>query len=358
MTRNALYVFLIAISLMLLAGQAAAQAGCFQHRVATVRAPMNIRQSHSADSAVVRGAAAGESFAVSSSTQGRSYCWLNISEGWIAWTTRVRAGGTSAPPAEQTTQTTDIDNCCFVNRQCQSDKEWNDGYWAFQRNECPVGQRTTQQTTAQPVNGASAQVDNCCFAGWHCGSDAEWVRGYWAYQNNQCGAGASLSMGSRVGNIVIEGSETFQIWVKAGLELLRTRAPQWYDYVQGATRKLVERPAGTYVFVDVAGAAHHTAWDANDYPNELNIYTIAHEMIHEACHIYQYRRGDSRETVYLEKECVEREIEAMPFFEPNDRWGRRAQLIWVAANLIDDPSLWWWGEVAECRWATPYGVGC
>jgi hypothetical protein len=162
-----------------------------------------------------------------------------------------------------------------------------------------------------------------------------------------------------VGNIVIEGSESFQTWVKAGLDLLKRTAPQWYDYVQGATRKLIERAAGTYAFVDVAAAAHHTAWDANVvYPSELNIYTIAHEMIHEACHIYQYRRGDNREAQYTEKECLEKEIEAMPFFEPNDRWGRRAHKIQVAANLLDDPSLWWWGDIAECRWNTVDGIGC
>ena len=162
-----------------------------------------------------------------------------------------------------------------------------------------------------------------------------------------------------MGNIVIEGSESFQIWVKAGLDLLRRKAPQWYDYVQGATRKLIERAAGTYAFVDVAAAAHHTAWDANViYPSDLNIYTIAHEMIHEACHIYQYQQGRPSYGLYPEKECLEVEIAAMPFFEPNDRWGRRARRIWVAANLEHDQSLWWWGEIAECRLNTVDGVGC
>ncbi len=27
-----------------------------------------------------------------------------------------------------------IDNCCFVDRQCHSDQDWVNGYWAFQQS--------------------------------------------------------------------------------------------------------------------------------------------------------------------------------------------------------------------------------
>ena len=76
----------------------------------------------------------------------------------------------------------DIDNCCFVDRQCSSDQQWIDGYWAFQNNQCPA------PAQSQPTGGAPAQVDNCCFVDRLCNSDQEWTDGYWAYQNNQCGA--------------------------------------------------------------------------------------------------------------------------------------------------------------------------
>ena len=303
MKRTTLSACFIALVLTIAAGPAAAQDGCYHYRIALVSDTMNIRQSHSAGSPVVRRAVAGESFAVSSSTQGVTYCWLNIPAGWLAWTVRVSGSQpavTTASSGTQTTQPSNIDNCCFVNRQCQSDQEWVNGYWAYQRNECPVSSPTTQQISAQPISSTPADVDNCCFTGWHCNTDDEWARGYWAYQNNQCAAGPPPSTSARDGNIGIEGSETFQIWVKAGLDLLKRTAPQWYDFVQGATRLLKERPAGTYVLIHVESGIHETAWDANDYPNDLNIYTIAHEMIHEACHFYQYRRGDS------ESKCTQR----------------------------------------------------
>ncbi len=76
-----------------------------------------------------------------------------------------------------------VDNCCFVNRQCNTDSEWTDGYWAYHRNECPRGASAGQASASPPAN-----VDNCCFVNRHCTTDAEWTDGYWAYQNNQCGA--------------------------------------------------------------------------------------------------------------------------------------------------------------------------
>ena len=65
----------------------------------------------------------------------------------------------------------EIDNCCFVDRQCSTDQEWTDGYYAYHNGQCAV----------------ETEVNNCCFVGWQCATDEEWTNGYWAYQNNQCG---------------------------------------------------------------------------------------------------------------------------------------------------------------------------
>jgi len=86
-----------------------------------------------------------------------------------------------------------VDNCCYVNRQCATNRDWVDGYHAFQRNECPAGTTSAQPTSPQPVTGAPATIDNCCFAGWQCHSDEEWQRGYRAYQSNQCAGPAQSS---------------------------------------------------------------------------------------------------------------------------------------------------------------------
>ena len=73
-----------------------------------------------------------------------------------------------------------IDNCCFVDRQCQSDRDWIDGFYAFQHNQC------LSPAQSQPSSGSPAQIDNCCDVDRQCSTDQQWIDGYWAYQNNQC----------------------------------------------------------------------------------------------------------------------------------------------------------------------------
>ncbi len=82
------------------------------------------------------------------------------------------------------------DNCCFVDRQCHSDRDWLDDYYAFQNNQCAAPAQTQAVASSQPVGAASAQVDNCCFVDRQCHSDLDWIAGYHAYQNNQCAAPA------------------------------------------------------------------------------------------------------------------------------------------------------------------------
>ncbi len=83
-----------------------------------------------------------------------------------------------------------VDNCCFVDRQCQSDQDWTDGYWAFQNGQCAAPAQS--QSPAQPASNIPAAVDNCCQVDRQCQTEADWTDGYYAYQNGQCAAPAQL----------------------------------------------------------------------------------------------------------------------------------------------------------------------
>ena len=78
----------------------------------------------------------------------------------------------------------DIDNCCFVDRQCSTDQDWVNGWHAFQNNQCSAS------TQSQPPGGAPAQIDNCCYVDRQCNTNQDWINGWQAYANNQCGAPA------------------------------------------------------------------------------------------------------------------------------------------------------------------------
>ena len=75
----------------------------------------------------------------------------------------------------------EIDNCCYVDRECTTDFDWVSGYWAFQNKECAVSSQPRQPA-------ATEEIDNCCFIDWLCRADEEWVSGYYAFQHNYCAA--------------------------------------------------------------------------------------------------------------------------------------------------------------------------
>ena len=79
-----------------------------------------------------------------------------------------------------------IDNCCFVDRQCHNDRDWVDGYYAFQNNQCSAPAQSQSVASAPPAGNAPAHVDNCCYVDRHCSTDQQWIDGWHAYQHNQC----------------------------------------------------------------------------------------------------------------------------------------------------------------------------
>ncbi len=170
-----------------------------------------------------------------------------------------------------------VDNCCQVDRQCHSDQDWTNGYWAFQNGQCAAPAQTQTQSPAQPASNIPAAVDNCCFVDRQCHTEADWTNGYYAYQNGQCGGSpqpqspAQPAGGIPEGidnccrvnrechseadwvsgwlafqhfqcqsppatqGISIKGSPQFVSQVSNALQLLQDRAPQWWKY---ATRGL------------------------------------------------------------------------------------------------------------------------
>ncbi|MDE2821189.1 MAG: SH3 domain-containing protein [Chloroflexota bacterium] len=148
----------------------------------------NLRSAASLDSQVLDSAPAGSVLQVLEHA-GR---WLKINrngrEVWMAdWVSYSRVED-SAPAAPANVSPAQVDNCCFVDRQCNNAQDWDNGYWAFQNGQCAAPAPSQPQTSAKPVSNVPAQVDNCCFVDRQCQSDADWTDGYHAFQNNQCPA--------------------------------------------------------------------------------------------------------------------------------------------------------------------------
>lgn len=251
-----------------------------------VRYNTNLRASYSLESAILAKALAGTTLSV----VGQNNRWLKVNrdgrEYWMAsWVAYERVEGV--------TNRSEIDNCCFVNRQCANDKEWIEGFWAYQRNECPAGAPTTPASVAEPASSAPARVDNCCGIDRVCNTDQDWTNGYWAYQNKQC-ATQPTSAPESFSRPHIEGSPAFVRWITAALDLLEARTPHWYKYIVSYTNIIVEVP-------DEDGPRQCTArvntgerrvmvqTDCRAFNSRLTF--IAGVLAHEACHVYHRVHG-------------------------------------------------------------------
>ena len=174
------------LAMMLFCSFASAQDYCIR-----VDRRINLRDAASLESNVLETVATGTTRSVT----GELNRWLRINRNgrevwmanWVSYSRLENCGGTGSPQGTPSGNT-NIDNCCFVDRQCQTDQEWTAGYYAFQNNECQAPAGSGTPTSSQPISGASAQIDNCCFVDRQCTTDLEWMAGWHAYQNNQCGA--------------------------------------------------------------------------------------------------------------------------------------------------------------------------
>ena len=316
--------------------------------------------------------------------------WLKINRngaevwmaGWLGYT-RVADDGQTGP-SQQTPQ---IDNCCFVDRQCTTDQQWTDGYWAFQNGQCaaPTQTQTQTQVPTQPVTSTSSQIDNCCFTGWQCHSDEDWRNGYHAFQNNQCVASQPQTSSQPVTDIPtgidnccrvnrqchsddewtrgwlhfkhfqcnvppasqgvsIRGSQTFVSQIKAGFRMLRDRAPKWWIYATTGLNTIKMIPDGGVSAVDTETRTYQeTLYEVlRDGTGEAGQIYVIYGIVHEACHVHRDRAGyryygeEKRE----EKACLQASLDALREINP----ASRSTIDWLqwSIDVIDDPEHQWW----------------
>ena len=233
---------------------------CYQANMAYVAGTMNVRAAATIESAVVAKARSGDVFTVSNSAQGATWCWLKIDLGWLAKTARVQSSkplhtttstsaSTSASTETQQTRS-DIDNCCFVNRHCQSEQDWVDGFWAFRRQECSAPGIAEQ--VSQP--GAPHYIIN--------------------------------SQGRK---IPIYGDEEFRLTIARGFYYLRDKLPQWWQYVAIIDDVKYDDKEGNCGYACASWPYKNVRFGPHAY--EQSARSIAQTLIHETCHLYQWQEG-------------------------------------------------------------------
>ena len=336
----------------------------------------NLRASYSLDSAVLSSARAGTTLLV----VGQHNRWLRVQrdgrEYWMAsWVRHERVADTA--PAQP--QPSNIDNCCFVDRHCASDQEWTDGYYAFQNGQCAAPSQTQPQTqtSTQPVTVTiPAGVDNCCQVNRQCQTDEEWVRGYNDYRDNQCQGAAPPSTTAPVsgpipegidnccflnmqchsdqdyvsgyerfkynlchvssveGGIKIEGSGAFRGRIKEALQMLLDRVPRWYVYVTSGSGLHVirERPGRAASVTSRIGVMKVDAF-------YYAVFDLAAVIVHEACHAHRYSDGLESGGYHGERDCTEKEVEVLRVLGPGSP--QLQHELWLLDNMHKTENQWW-----------------
>lgn len=313
----------------------------------------NLRASDSLESVVLASARAGTILEV----VGRQERWLRVEHDgrqyWMArWVNHTRVGEPQATPepVPAAAKVVVVDNCCFVNRQCATNQDWEAGYWAYQWNECPLSQPAIPGTT--PVSPPAGQaVDNCCFVNRQCATEQEWVDGYHAFQYDsscqnrppaaQSGAQASgrftCQAPSHSHPVGIFGHSEFKNKLGCALDLLKRKGGRWYGYVVSAL-KSIQPKGGT--LITVYSHSREVFWGTDGWSYRSSDYvSLGAIMAHEACHVY-YKESSSQ--VEEEIACTRVELQALDALGKSP--GRRSTLVKRIENLRDNPDLRWWGR--------------
>jgi len=205
-------------------------------------------------------------------------------------------GQCAAPTAVIPNIPANVDNCCYVDRQCSSDWDWEVGFYAFREGQCIA--------SAPRVASAPATGGNCCSLGWNCRFEEEGERGFWAYQINQCAGLPQTSAVTLTGPVPrIEGSSRFVGHITATLKFMKSVAPDWYNYVITGMDSIVEVPVPGWKFGDFCTARAYdrerrvtleSCWvfyNAELGVPEFDQASTAAALGHEACHIHTHVEG-------------------------------------------------------------------
>ena len=184
----------------------------------------------------------------------------------------------------------------------------------------------------------AAGIDNCCYLNRQCQTEQEWTDGYWAYQRNECGGPAPSPADAGL-PVRIEGSRYFVSLMRSAFDLLKQKSPYYYNYATSGLDLVVQTPqdgdpghSGGGVICEGERTYYSDRWDSYIWEYRTELVIEAAVLVHEACHCH---RGDG-----LEPPCYEQELFVLQDIDPDDisKWGwltRKA----VKYHLKKDPSL-------------------
>ena len=143
-------------------------------------------------------------------------------------------------------------------------------FHAYRDNQC--GMATPAET-----------ADSCCQLGWQCTIPSDWILGKAVYAdfNGQC----KIPIQEVVEGVILEGTEAYIVRVKEALNLLKSRAPEWYAYVIRGPLKIREN-----YFSGASGTLERSV-NMHTFHVGQNVHDRARFLVHESCHVHRWLAG-------------------------------------------------------------------
>lgn len=190
--------------------------------------------------------------------------------------------------------------------------------------------------SSQPITSPIPEgVNNCCFLNRECNTQEEWEYGWELFAYDLC------HVPDIAGRIQINGSSAFVAAVRAGLRLQLSRSPKWYRYTQQGLRGALETPGSDRSWVRSREAIWRFWLDkySRNHSGVALDSVIAGVLVHEACHVHRYRAGLQSGGYVGEKDCLTKEIQALEAFDAPHHVIKANR--WTLKN-IDVPEFQWW----------------
>ena len=182
-------------------------------------------------------------------------------------------------------------------------------------------------------------VDNCCQVDRQCNSEQEFSAGYWAFQQGHC---RLPHVESYVSGVQIVGTQAFVVQIERAFDWLKSRSSEWYAYATNGLDKIDEvtdlTGAGVWVRTRSFGVTLRHVFTAG--ASESSLVWLAGVFVHEACHVYRYEAGLVPGGHSGERNCLEIQIEALEAIDPQDRY--QGYLRDLLANFDNVEYQWWW----------------
>ena len=312
--------------------QTSAQNGdtCFPHKSLYTTGEIDIRNDISRSSSSSEKTVSNQTYAVlESKTDSFGSCWIKINGGWIL----RRATGSSVKPGEAgvtTTATTGSSKCYAASRA------YITGNMNIRRgpstNHTKVGLALSGESFT--VSQSKRDEDYCWLKiskGWMADTgrvQANKPAVVQAQPSAKTSTTSSISSTNLDGLPPIDGDATFQSGIVKAFNYMRNRAPNWFNYVTAKVRSVGSHGAP-------GGKAHvhqkRITINPSYYPNTMELASV---LVHEACHIYQFDRGNWQgvSVLTLEEECTQVQIDMVGQVAPGSGWLSRLRR-WLTEDI-------------------------